>query len=324
MRILSGIQSSGKLHLGNYFGALKQFVSLQTSGEALYFIADWHALTSVHDGAAMRRNTLDVALDYLALGLDPARATMFVQSHVPAHAELAWILSTVAPMALLERGHSYKDKLARGAPMNVGLFFYPVLMAADILLYGPQKVPVGQDQKQHLEMARDIAVKFNTVYGVPDLLKQPEPMILADTAVVPGTDGQKMSKSYHNTLDLFAPEAALKKAIMGITTDSTPVAEPKPSGHALLALLTLLADTQTQQSIVNSWQAGGLGYGHYKKQLLGLFLDTFREARLKRAELVQNEDYARQVLEDGRQKACAMAEQPWRSILNAVGCGRGT
>ena len=324
MRILSGIQPSGKLHLGNYFGALQQFVSLQHQGEAIFFIADWHALTSVHDGAALKQHSLDVALDYLALGLDPKRAVMFVQSHVRAHTELAWILSTVTPMALLERAHSYKDKVARGAATSVGLFYYPVLMAADILLYGPDKVPVGQDQKQHLEIARDIAIKFNALYPSgrdEGLLRLPEPLILADTAVVPGTDGQKMSKSYHNTLDLFAPEAALKKAIMGITTDSTPVEAPKPEGHALLTLLLLLSEGAQQDDILARWRAGGTGYGTFKKELLGLMLEVFGAARQQRQRLAQDLGYVQDVLSEGAQRAEALSAARWAAVRQAVGCG---
>jgi tryptophanyl-tRNA synthetase len=324
MRILSGIQPSGKLHLGNYFGALRQFVSLQHQGEAIFFIADWHALTSVHDGPALRQHTLDVALDYLALGLDPKRATMFVQSQVRRHAELAWILSTVTPMALLERAHSYKDKIARGAATSVGLFYYPVLMAADILLYGPHKVPVGQDQKQHLEIARDIAAKFNALYpsGQQEaLLRLPEPLILAEAAVVPGTDGQKMSKSYHNTLDLFAPEAALKKAIMGITTDSTPVEAPKPEGHALLTLLMLLSEGSTQADIQARWRAGGTGYGSFKKELLGLMLDVFAAARQQRQRLAQDLGYVEEVLAQGAKRAEELSAARWAAVVQAVGCG---
>lgn len=326
MRILSGIQPSGKLHLGNYFGALRQFVALQTQGEAIYFIADWHALTSVHNGAALRAHTQDVALDYLALGLEPDKACLFVQSHVPAHAELAWILSTVAPMGLLERAHSYKDKVAHGAATSVGLFFYPVLMAADILLYGPDKVPVGQDQKQHLEIARDIASKFNAAFGSPgdggEPLKLPEPMILAEAQVVPGTDGQKMSKSYHNTLDLFGEEKALKKAVMGIVTDSTPVEAPKPEGHALYALLMLLGDDTVRHDVRRSWHAGGLGYGHYKKLLLSLILDHFAPARARRAQFARELGYVEQVLAAGAARADMLAQARWGEVLRRVGCGR--
>lgn len=335
MRTLSGIQSSGKLHLGNYFGALRQFIALQDTSDAIYFIADWHALTSVRDGARLRQNTLDVALDFLALGLDPARAIIFRQSDILEHSALAWLLATVAPMALLERGHSYKDKLARGAHPDVGLFTYPILMAADILLYGPDQVPVGQDQKQHLEMARDIATKFNRTY-VPGydpahpegdathpkgLLRLPEPLILDQSGVVMGTDGQKMSKSYHNTLDLFAPEAELKKKIMGITTDSTPVEAPKPEGAALLQLLLLCADPATGAQIRSSWSAGGVGYGSYKKQLLGLVLDQFGAARARRLQLAQDPQAVTDVLAQGAERARALMAPRWAHIQAAVGCG---
>jgi tryptophanyl-tRNA synthetase len=337
MRILSGIQPSGKLHLGNYFGALRQFVELQDRGEAIFFIADLHALTSVQHGPTLRAHTLDVALDYLALGLDPRKSTLFVQSHVPMHAELAWLLATVAPMALLERAHSYKDKVARGAPTSVGLFYYPILMAADILLYGPDQVPVGHDQKQHLEMARDIAVKFNMAYvpgydpmhkeprpagASPALLHLPEPIILDEGHIVPGTDGQKMSKSYHNTIDLFAEEKVLKKAIMGIVTDSTGVSEPKPQDSSLLALLRLFTTGEQRQSLMQSWQSGGQGYGHYKKWLLELVLDHFAAARSERQRLSRDVGYVQEVLQEGAHKAQAMAAPRWRAILDACGCGR--
>ena len=335
MRYLSGIQSSGKLHLGNFYGALRQFIALQERGEAIFFIADWHALTSVRDGGALRQNTLDVALDYLALGLDPARAIIFRQSDVLEHSALAWLLATVTPMALLERGHSYKDKLSRGAHPDVGLFTYPILMAADILLYGPDQVPVGQDQKQHLEMARDLATKFNRLHvpgydpAHPDgdgvhpagLLRLPEPLILAHGGVVPGTDGQKMSKSYHNTLDLFASEAELKKKIMGITTDSTPVQAPKPADAALLQLLLLCADAPIGAQISHSWEAGGVGYGSYKKQLLGLMLDVFGPARARRAQWAQDLPAVAAILADGARRARAIAAPQWSRIEAAVGCG---
>jgi tryptophanyl-tRNA synthetase len=336
MRILSGIQPSGKLHLGNYFGALRQFIALQHTGEAIFFIADWHALTSVRDGATLRAHTIDVALDYLALGLDPAKAVIFRQSDVSAHTQLAWILSTCTPMGLLERAHSYKDKLARGAPSDVGLFTYPVLMAADILLYGPDKVPVGQDQKQHLEIARDIAVKFNLTY-VPDfdaaypegdeghpsgLLRLPEPLILPESSVVPGVDGQKMSKSYHNTVDLFAPEPQLKKRIMGIVTDSTPVEAPKPADSALLALLKLFLAKSEHAALEAGWLAGGTGYGTYKKQLLGLVLDHFAEARANRLRWADDKTAVDAVLKQGAIRARELAAPRWAKICHAVGCGQ--
>src|SRR5216684_840246 len=235
MRILSGIQPSGALHIGNYFGMMRPAIALQAEGEALYFVADYHALTSVRDPEALRANSRRVALDFLACGLDPERATLFRHSDVPQVTELAWILSTVAPTGLLERATSYKDKLARGMSANVGLFSYPILMAADILIYDSDVVPVGKDQKQHVEITRDIAGRMNALYG--PIFKIPEPSILATVATIPGLDGQKMSKSYDNTIELFLEEKALKKKIMGIVTDSTPVEEPKdPANSSIVAL----------------------------------------------------------------------------------------
>ena len=227
MRILSGIQPSGEPHLGNYFGAMRQHVALQGRGEAIYFLADYHSMTSIRDAAERRRFTRELALDYLAIGLDPERAILYRQSDLPEVTELAWILTTVTPMGLLERAHSYKDKIAAGLTVNHGLFAYPVLMAADILIYNSDLVPVGQDQKQHLEMTRDIAGAFNHAYGC-EVFRLPEPHILEDVAVVPGIDGRKMSKSYGNTIRMFAPEKEVKKAVMAIVTDSTPVEAPKP------------------------------------------------------------------------------------------------
>lgn len=333
MRILSGVQSSGKLHLGNYYGALRQFVSLQERGEALYFIADLHALTTVRHGAQVRAHGLDVALDFLALGLDPTRATIFRQSDVVQHIELAWILATVTPMALLERSHSYKDKTARGIAADVGLFTYPVLMAADILLYAPDQVPVGQDQRQHLEMTRDICTKFNMTYvpgfnpqdpdgtagGTPGILKLPNAMILDDVAVVPGLDGQKMSKSYGNTIDMFGPEDVIRKKIMSIKTDSTAVEAPKPEGSALLALLTLMAGADEAATLKQSWAAGGVGYGTYKKRLVELFFTTFGPARQRRLELEKNLDHVERVLQDGAERARRIAAPHWNRVVEVVG-----
>lgn len=334
MRILSGVQPSGKLHLGNYFGAIRQFVELQEQGEGLYFIADLHALTSLRDPAALRENVRDVALDFLALGLDPARAVLFRQSDVPEIPELYWTLGTVTPMGLLERGHSYKDKTARGLSANLGLFAYPVLMAADILLYESDVVPVGRDQKQHLEFTRDIATKFNQAYvpgydpqdprgeksGVPGLLKLPEPMILESTAVVPGTDGQKMSKSYGNTLDLFAPDGALKKRIMGIVTDSTPVEAPKdPATNTVFQLLTLFVSPEERAQIEESFRAGGTGYGAYKKRLLEAFHAHFDGARARRAELARDPAAVEAVLRDGAERARAIATPVLDRVRRAVG-----
>jgi tryptophanyl-tRNA synthetase len=271
MRSLSGVQSSGKLHLGNYYGAIRQWVQLQDQGEALYFIANLHALTTVHDPVRSLELTREAAIALLAFGLDPRRAILFRQSDVPEIAELFWILGTVVPTANLERAHSYKDKIARGIAPSFGLFAYPVLMAADILLYGSDVVPVGKDQVQHIEFARDWATKFNVEYvpgydpqdplgersGRPGILKLPSASVHEHTAVVPGTDGQKMSKSYHNTIDLFGDDKEVKKQIMGIKTDSTPVADPKPTDNPLYALLRLMAPPGEWEGIERTWKAGG-------------------------------------------------------------------
>src|SRR5450755_4334936 len=240
MRILSGIQPSGALHLGNYFGMMRPAIELQEKGEAFYFIADYHSMTSLFDADERRKNTLDVALDFLACGLDPKKSVFFKQSDVPEVTELSWLLSTVTPMGLLERAHSYKDKVAKGISPSHGLFAYPVLMAADILIYDSDIVPVGKDQKQHIEIARDLAVKMNETFG--EIFKLPEPSILPEVETIPGVDGQKMSKSYGNTVELFLDEKALRKRIMGIVTDSTPVESPKdPRGSSILDLYRLFA-----------------------------------------------------------------------------------
>lgn len=334
MRILSGVQPSGKLHLGNYFGAIRQFVDLQEKGEALYFIADLHALNTVRDGSALTRLTQDVALDFLALGLDPSRAILFRQSDVPYHAELSWILGTVTPVALLERGHSYKDKLARGFSADLGLLAYPVLMAADILLYRSDVVPVGKDQKQHLEYARDIATKFNSVYvegydtqdpegktGKPKgILALPEGLILDSTAIVPGTDGQKMSKSYANTIDLFGDDKALKKQIMGIVTDSTPVEAPKnPDTSNVFHLLKLFLPPSDLKVVEEGYRKGGTGYGEYKKRLLEAFHAAFDGARKRRAELERDPAAVEAILQEGAGKARAMAEPLMDQVRHATG-----
>src|SRR5512144_2214667 len=262
MRILSGIQPSGTLHLGNYFGMMKPAIELQDRGEAFYFIADYHSMTSLFDAAERRRNTLDVALDFLACGLDPKKAVFFRQSDVPEVTELAWILSTVTGMGLLERAHSYKDKVARGITPSAGLFFYPVMMAADILVYRSNVVPVGQDQVQHIEMTRDMAGSFNQVYG--KVFPLPESRL--DRAPnVPGTDGKKMSKSYGNTIEIFAEGKALKDSVMRIVTDSTPVEAPKnPDEDNLFALFSLFADESEKEALAARYRAGGLGYGEVK------------------------------------------------------------
>src|SRR5262250_201409 len=260
MRILSGIQPSGALHIGNYFGMMKPAVGLQVEGEALYFIADYHALTTVRDPELLRENSRRVALDFLACGLDPERATLFRHSDVPQVTELAWILSTVAPMGLLERATSYKDKLSRGLPATVGLFNYPVLMAADILIYDSDIVPVGKDQKQHIEITRDLAVKINETFG--QVFKLPEPRIQPETEVVPGIDGQKMSKSYGNNIDIFGDEKETRKRVMSIVTDSTPVEAPKDASiSTIFQLYSLVASKDEIADMLERFQKGGAGYG---------------------------------------------------------------
>jgi tryptophanyl-tRNA synthetase len=309
MRILSGIQPSGALHLGNYFGMMKPAIELQEKGEAFYFIANYHSMTSLFNAAERRANTLDVALDFLACGLDPKKSVFFRQSDVPEVTELAWMLTTLTPMGLLERGTSYKDKIARGIPPNHGIFAYPVLMAADILIYDSNIVPVGRDQKQHLEMARDMAAKFNDTYGQTFII--PEPQIREEVAVVPGTDGDKMSKTYGNTIEIFGEEKATRKKIMGIVMDSRTPAEPKPDADKNLSiqLLKLVAPAEVAKDFENRLRAGGLGYGDLKKTLFEHYWDYFAEARKKRAELAANPDHVHKVLSDGAAKARALARQ---------------
>src|SRR5438445_5969594 len=307
MRMLSGIQPSGALHLGNYFGMMKPSIELQDQGEAFYFIANYHSMTSLFDAAERRKNSLDVALDFLACGLDPKKSVFFRQSDVPEVTELTWMLSTVTPMGLLERGTSYKDKIARGIAPYHGLFAYPVLMAADILIYDSNLVPVGQDQKQHIEMTRDIAVKFNEKYGQTFVI--PEPQIQSEVAKVPGLDGEKMSKSYGNTIELFGDEKALRKKIMGIKMDSRTPQEPKPDADQNLAiqLLKLIAPSDVATDFENRLRAGGLGYGDLKKALFEHYWNYFATARTRRAELAANLDHVESVLRDGAQRARAVA-----------------
>jgi tryptophanyl-tRNA synthetase len=307
MRILSGIQPSGTLHLGNYFGMMQPAIELQKQGEAFYFIADYHSMTSLYDAAERRANSLNVALDFLACGLDPQQAVFFRQSDVPEVTELSWLLSTVTPMGLLERCHSYKDKLAKGISPSHGLFAYPVLMAADILIYDSNLVPVGQDQKQHVEVTRDIAIKFNEAYGPTFVI--PEPRIQEMVAKVPGTDGEKMSKSYGNTIDIFGDEKALRKCVMSIRMDSRTPQEPKPDADQNLAiqLLKLVAPAETATNLEERLRAGGLGYGDLKKALFEHYWNYFAAARQKRAELAAHLDYVHQVLRDGAARARAQA-----------------
>jgi len=318
MRILSGIQPSGTLHLGNYFGMMRPAIELQTRGEALYFIADYHSMTSLFDPAERRQNSLNVALDFLACGLDPKRTTFFRQSDVPEVTELSWILSTLTPMSLLEKCHSFKDKAAKGIPINHGLFAYPVLMASDILIYDSNVVPVGQDQKQHVEVTRDIAVKFNETYGETFVL--PEPQIRADTAKVPGTDGEKMSKSYGNTVEIFGEEKTLRKKIMAIKMDSRLPADPKPDAELNLAIQLLkVLDAGTGREYEEKLRAGGLGYGDLKKKLFEVYWECFAAARARRADLVANLDYVHGVLREGAARARALAQPVLQRARRASG-----
>ena len=317
MRSLSGIQASGVLHIGNYFGAIKQFVENQEKNEGLYFIADYHALTSLRDPKAVRENTLNAAMDFLALGLDPEKSIIFVQSDVPEHTELMWILMNITPVGLLERAVNYKEKVEKGLSPNAGLLTYPVLMAADILMYDPDIVPVGKDQKQHIEMARDIATKFNGEYG--ETFKLPEEETLKEVAVVPGTDGQKMSKSYGNTIQMFATKAELKKQVMSIVTDSTPLEEPKDPENNITKLYELFATKEELAEMKRKFSEGGYGYGHGKTELLNKILEYFGEARAKREELVKNPEYLEEVLRKGAKKARAMAIEKLKEVKKAVG-----
>ncbi len=318
MRILSGIQPSGKLHVGNYFGMMKPALELQEQGEAFLFIADYHALTTVRDPALLRQATRDVALDFLACGLDPRRTAFYRQSDVPEVTELAWLLSVVTPMGLLERCHSYKDKTAHGIVPSHGLFAYPVLMAADILSVNADIVPVGRDQKQHIEVTRDIAVKFNLQYG--ETFKIPEPRIQDHVAVVPGTDGQKMSKSYNNTIEIFGKPNEVRATIMRIVTDSKTVEESKdPDTCNVFKLFSLFADEAQRQDLAARYRQGGLGYGQAKKELHALFEAHFEPLRRKREELESNLDYVEQVLGDGARRAKVEVGEVLHRARRAVG-----
>src|SRR6266403_2027641 len=313
MRILSGIQPSGVVHIGNYFGMIQRAIALQAEGEAFYFIANYHALTSVQDPEVLRENSRRVAVDFLACGFDPERGALFMQSDVPQVTELAWILSTVAPMGLLERAHSYKDKLARGMPATVGLFNYPVLMAADILIYDSDIVPVGKDQKQHIEIARDLAVKMNETFG--NILKLPEPRIHAATETVPGLDGQKMSKSYGNTIDLFGEEKETRKRVMSIVTDSKPVEAPKnPATSTIFQLYSLFASKNEIEEMGERFQKGGTGYGDFKKQLFEKLWEYFAPMRKRRAELLADQSYIDKILAGGAERANEVADQVMKRV----------
>src|SRR6266436_6937543 len=318
MRILSGIQPSGILHIGNYFGMMRPAIALQDEGEALYFIADYHALTSLRDPIALRENSRRVALDFLACGLNPEKAALFLQSDVPQVTELAWILSTVTPVSRLELAHSYKDKIARGATAAAGLFTYPVLMAADILIYDSDIVPVGKDQKQHIEITRDLAVKMNETYG--EIFKLPEPRIQAATEVVPGIDGQKMSKSYHNNIDILGDETETRKRVMSIVTDSTPVEAPKdPARSAVFQLYSLFATKNEIAEMGERFQKGGTGYGDFKKELFEKLWQYFAPMRKRREEILADKSYIDNVLSRGARRANEIVDQVMQRVRAAIG-----
>jgi len=323
MRILSGIQPTGILHIGNYFGMMRPAIALQDEGEALYFIADYHALTSLRDPFSLRENSRRVALDFLACGLNPDKAALFRQSDVPQVTELAWILSTVTPVSRLELAHSYKDKIARGATAAAGLFTYPVLMAADILIYDSDIVPVGKDQKQHLEITRDIATRINETFGSRrerQVLKLPEARIQPQTEVVPGIDGQKMSKSYGNTIDIFGDEKEMRKRVMSIVTDSTPVDAPKnPEESNIVQLYALVASKEEVEEMREQFRKGGRGYGDLKKQLFERLWDYFAPMRKRRDEILRQEDYIEGVLAQGAERANSIAHGVMKRVRQAVG-----
>jgi len=319
MRVLSGVQPSGTLHIGNYFGAIRQFVGLQDDHECYYFLADLHALTTVQDAERMRSLVQELAAGYLALGLDPQRSVIYRQSDLPEVTELSWYLSTVASMGLLQRCHSFKDKVAQGVVPSHGLFAYPVLMAADILIVRSDLVPVGKDQKQHLEVTRDVAASFHAVYG-EEVFTLPKPLIQDEVAVVPGVDGQKMSKSYGNTIDIFGPEKPIRKRIMSLVTDSTPVDEPKPTeGSALYQLLKIFAPADERPWVEKAFSEGGVGYGDMKKKLLEFFIATFGDARSRYDELMSDPAEVERILAAGAERARETVAPLMADVRRAVG-----
>ncbi len=317
-RILSGIQPSGQLHIGNYFGMIQRMVAYQERGELFCFIANLHALTTLQDAQQLRHLTREAALDLLALGVDPEKSCFWVQSDVPEVTELAWILSCQAPMGMMEKAHSYKDKMAKGLKPNLGLFSYPMLMAADILTCRTDLVPVGKDQKQHVEMARDIAIKFNHAYG--EVFTVPEPEIPEEVATIPGTDGQKMSKSYGNTIPIFGDAKVIQKAVMGIVTDSKAVEEPKdPDTCTVFQLYKLFADPTEQSALAERYRKGGLGYGEAKKMLLEKMTAYFEPFRQKRVHLAAHPDEVERALGKGAEKARQVALETMAQARKAVG-----
>ncbi|MBD3174520.1 MAG: tryptophan--tRNA ligase [Armatimonadia bacterium] len=321
-RSLSGIQPSGKLHIGNYYGAIRQYIALQEECDAFYFIADYHALTTVTDPEEMEANCHEAAAGLIALGLSPERATLFRQSDVPEVTELTWLLSVVTPVGLMERCHAYKDKVAQGMVASMGLFGYPILMAADILIYDSNVVPVGQDQKQHLEVTRDIAGSFNHQYD-SEVFVLPDAHILPDVAVVPGLDGRKMSKSYGNVIEIFGDAKQTEKKIKRMKTDSTPVEEPKdPDTCNVFALFRLMAPEGEREEMARRYREGGVGYGDVKKRIAELFFENFGEARERKAELDNNPDELREIYAEGARKARAKAREVLDRARDAMGINR--
>ncbi len=318
MRVLSGIQPSGSLHLGNFFGMMKKMIDHQENQDLFCFIANYHAMTSVSDGKVLAKGTLEAAANFLALGLDPEKSTFWVQSDIPEVQELSWALSNFTPMGLLERCHSYKDKVAQGIKPNHGLFAYPVLMAADILLFQSDVVPVGKDQKQHLEVARDIAIKYNNEYG--EVFTLPEPEIDEDVATVPGLDGRKMSKSYGNTIDLFQDEKALRKQIMRIVTDPTPVEEAKnPDTCNIFQIYRLFLDKEGVAELRKRYETPGLRYGDVKQELFETTRDFFAPYAEKRKALLEDPDSLRKILAMGADKARYVANKTLRKVRKKGG-----
>jgi len=316
-RVLSGIQPSGQLHIGNYFGMMSRMIQYQEQNELYCFIVDYHALTTINDRKRLETNTLSAAMDFLALGLDPDKSIFWVQSDVPQVTELTWLLSTITGMGLLERATSYKDKTSRGISPNLGLFSYPVLMAADILCFGGDIVPVGKDQKQHLEMTRDIAQRFNKIYG--DVFVVPDADINKSLQLIPGVDGQKMSKSYGNDIPIFADEKIIRKRIMSITTDSTPIDESKDKNTPLFQIYSLFLDEDEGKELESRFDNPGLRYGDVKKELADRIIDFFQPYREKREYLENHKDYVKQVLKDGAQKASITADNYLTSARTAMG-----
>ena len=316
-RVLSGIQPSGQLHIGNYFGMMSRMIKYQEQNELYCFIVDYHALTTINDRKLLESNTLNAAMDFLALGLDPDKSIFWIQSDVPQVTELTWLLSTVSGMGLLERATSYKDKIYRGITSNVGLFSYPILMAADILCFGGDIVPVGKDQKQHLEMTRDIAQRFNKIYG--DVFIIPEVDINKSLQLIPGIDGQKMSKSYGNDIPIFADEKIIRKKIMSITTDSTPIDVPKDKNTALFQIYSLFLNQKEHEELTSRYDNSGLRYGDVKNELAGIIIEYFQPYREKREYLEKHKDHVLKVLEDGAQKASLTADRYLTKARTAMG-----